>query len=150
VSSPLDLQERGSSLAIGMGDQASTMIQRFLEHSNSVELGDTCGRWCTSDSSCNDLQAVYYLIQSNFKAKCLPDTWIELVERLGLELNIYIQLSPPPTPLAIGKMMPQGGFGDFKTYSLFQSHWSVAFEKQGGNETWSQFPFAVGFKYLAQ
>jgi hypothetical protein len=32
--------------------------------------------------------------------------WIEIVERLDLELNIYIQLSPPPTPLAIGKMMP--------------------------------------------
>jgi hypothetical protein len=67
--------------------------------------------------------------QSNFKAKRLPDTWIEVVERLGLELNIYIQLSPLPNPLAIGKMMPQGGFGNFKNYSLFQSPWSVVTKK---------------------
>jgi hypothetical protein len=30
VSSPLGLQERGGGSAVGMGEQASTTIQRFL------------------------------------------------------------------------------------------------------------------------
>jgi hypothetical protein len=32
----------------------------------------------------------------------------------GFGIELLIQFSPPPIPSAIGKMMPQGGFGDFE------------------------------------
>jgi hypothetical protein len=37
-------------------------LKDFLKHSNSFELGNTCGRWCALDSFCNDLQAMDDLI----------------------------------------------------------------------------------------
>ncbi len=44
---------------------------------------------------------------------------------LGLELS-FNSILLPPIPLAIGKMMPQGGFGDFIIYSLIWLRGCVA------------------------
>jgi hypothetical protein len=39
-----------------------SQVNDLSKISNSFELGDTCGRWCALDSSCNNLQAVDDLI----------------------------------------------------------------------------------------
>ena len=58
---------------------------------------------------------------------------------VGFGIEFLFQFSPLPTPSAIGKMMPQGGFGDFK--ALLSNSFagtgpsSDANEKRGGNET---------------
>ncbi len=60
--------------------------------------------------------------QSNFKAKRLPIWWIwwrvhKMCTGVGFGIEILFQLSPTTMPLAIGWMMPQGGFGDFRLFS---------------------------------
>ena len=70
---------------------------------------------------------------------------------VGFGIEFLFQFSPLPTPSAIGKMMPQGGFGD---YNALLSN-SVAgtglvsdvIEKQGGNETLVSFSSCSRFKY---
>ena len=58
---------------------------------------------------------------------------------VGFGIEFLIQFSPPPTPSAIGKMMPQGGFGDF-LFSIALNNCRAdlqfgASKKQGGNES---------------
>jgi hypothetical protein len=92
--SPLVLQEWGGGSARGMGEQASTMCQDLIKISNSFKLGDTCGRWSNSDSSCNNLQAVDDLIfcgrQRDREYACQNSTiskmtWLLVLESTNLK-----------------------------------------------------------------
>jgi hypothetical protein len=69
--------------------------------------------------------------QSNFEAIHLSNTQLEkcaqdVHEGVGFGIEFLIQFSLPPIPLTIRKMMPQGGFGDFRIYSLIRLQGWVA------------------------